>query len=1227
MKRRYKLTEFAITGLMAVTLGLISSPPARAAPLNLGDVPLFIDLDTEPNVVISMDTSGSMRRCFVLPGGVDSTNRPDVFDEYNANSDFGTARPGLASADINRLYYDPTITYPVPVDGNGVGLGVPSFTDAWRDGYDQAAGTVDLADDSGSTNQSVGFRPCWYRLTTFVDPFNPGFPVPDANAAPPTPVGQRAYYLEYDGTGDITDMASFTPHVVGTASDPSFGGVAADQEKNFAIWYSYYRTRLNIMKAAVGIAGADPTLDGRIRVAHQNLWGENGSRSNREDVSLMRLYTGQARVDFYDWLYGLTPGNVTPLRYTLDKVGHYYQNEKITGSAEGHGYAPMNPVDSPWAFEPGVTKDPELACRQAFHVLLTDGLWNSDEGVLGNVDSTTVQYPEALDQAGTLTTYTAGAPYKDTFSDTLADNAFHYWVTDLRPDLDNDVPRSTLDPTAHPLTGNIEDNPVNDPATWQHMVNFTVSFGIDGILPFNDTTYDGLLNNTIQWSDNEVDDLWHAAINSRGQYVRAESPRDLVDGLNSAINQTVARTTSGAGVALNSGSLDADARLYQARFDSGNWSGQVLAFDIDETNGAVLTPEKWDAAAELDTLVVGTGWDTDRVIVTYNGTIGAKFRWGSLTPAMQAELNQNGLGVPDNAGSEQGEQRLEYLRGSKADEGSNGNGYRTRASMLGDIVTSAPVFVGEPGFNYPNDLEAGGETYSAFKTRVVNRKSMVYVGANDGMVHGFVASTISGDKGQEKIAYVPEAVFPNLSRLTSSPYSHRFFVDGPPTAGDAFYNGLWHTVLVGGLRQGGRAIYALNVTDPINFDEANANTTNDKKLVLWEFSDADDDELGFTYARPAIVRMHNGRWAAVFGNGYNNTGSGHAVLFIVDIETGTLIRKIDTLVGSIANPNGLATAAPVDVDGDRTVDYIYAGDLLGNMWKFNVRDTTSPANWVVDYGAPLFTTEDALGNPQPITTQPEVGLHPEFNAGSDRFSNGGLMIYFGTGKYLESTDNEVASVQTQTFYGVWDPDKNTLPATLGRANLLAQTIEAEGPATVGDPPVTVTVRVTTDNGPIQWPLDPGAVGAGEHLGWFMDLIVSGSGDNRGERQVTTSILRGGRIIFTTLIPAGPTCAFGGAGFLMELDANDGSRLGDPPFDFDNDGVFDFVTVGNFTDVAPSGIGSTGGAPSEPGILEGDEGVEHKYISGTDEARIQVIREKGGGSDPESDNRQSWRQLR
>ncbi|MFQ5939800.1 MAG: pilus assembly protein, partial [Alphaproteobacteria bacterium] len=901
----------------------------------------------------------------------------------------------------------------------------------------------------------------------------------------------------------------------------------------------------------------------------------------------------------------------TPLRQGLEDVGQYFQ-----GTTSGNwqtalfGGSPNHDINETVSALSPIFNDANGGnCQQHFTILMSDGFWNGAAPTRGNAD-------------GDGDTAFDGPPYADTGSNTLGDVAMYYYERDLRGDLANDVPT---------VTG-VDENDA------QHMVTFTVAFGLEGTLDPFDTKTPGDPTDTdpndagfIGWpippaagnDPTTLDDMFHAAFNGRGLFLSAKKPGQVQTALQAALDTAIARTASASAVGLNSGSLDANSRLYQARFNSGNWTGQLLAFDIDQNTGAIITPELWDAGVELNAKVdVDTdldgdndGW-TDRTIITFDGAAGIPFRWTNIvTAGMDGDLNKDGQGIPDSLGQEQGQQRLQYLRGSDEHEG-RGNNYRVRAGILGDIVNAAPVFVGKPAFNYPDNLEASGETYSTFRSNNTppSRTPMVYVGANDGMVHGFNADT-----GEELIGYVPKKVLPNLTRLTALNYSHRFYVDGPPTVGDVFFGTTWHTVLVGGLRNGGQGIYALDVTNPAptNFSEANASG-----LVLWEFTDANDADLGFTYSRPAIVRMHNDRWAAVFGNGYNNTVAdgnasitGHAVLYIVDVENGTLIRKIDTLAGSTTTPNGLPTVSPVDVDGDRTVDLIYAGDLEGNLWKFNVTNS-DPANWGIAFGgSPLFVATDDGGVPQPITTRPEVGLHPK----ADR---DGFIVYFGTGKYLESSDNDTASAQTQTFYGIWDPNKLTAPGYSRTTNLLRQDITNEIQVDA-----TTEARITTDN-QITWAADPLGLQAGEHLGWYMDLINVGATplDNRGERQVTTPVLRGDRIIFTTLIPAGSPCLFGGDGFLMELDTNDGSRLSGAPFDFDEDGVFDLVDVGGGTFVVPSGVRSTAGAPSSPGILDAGDGKEYKYISGTDQAAIQVIHEASNPQGPPSGTRESWRQL-
>ena len=323
----------------------------------------------------------------------------------------------------------------------------------------------------------------------------------------------------------------------------------------------------------------------------------------------------------------------------------------------------------------------------------------------------------------------------------------------------------------------------------------------------------------------------------------------LGDQLSAAFAEIIKRTGSASSASVNTGSISSDTRVYQAKFSSGDWSGQLLSFPVNSADGSLL-PAEWDAAQKLN----GQTADS-RVIITTNADTGnaVPFRWGSIGATRQAQLQP----APSDG---RGQNRLNFVRGDNANEQAQGGVFRDRPTKLGDIVSSSPVFVGKPAFNYSDTLES--QPYSAFVTANANRPKIVYVGGNDGMLHGFDAGTGAG-MGQERLGFIPGAVFSNLIELTKPTYTHKFFADGTPTIGDAFYASAWHTVLVGGLNKGGKSIYALDVTSPGGFSEASASTVR-----RWEYTNPD---LGYTYSRPAIVRMHNGKWAAVFGNGYNNT--------------------------------------------------------------------------------------------------------------------------------------------------------------------------------------------------------------------------------------------------------------------------------------------------------------------------------------------------------------------
>lgn len=700
----------------------------------------------------------------------------------------------------------------------------------------------------------------------------------------------------------------------------------------------------------------------------------------------------------------------------------------------------------------------------------------------------------------------------------------------------------------------------------------------------------------------------------------------LSEQLRKAFQDILRKTTSSSSASVNSGSISSDTRVYQARFNTGEWTGQLLSYKLDPTTGALITPYEWDAS----TKVPAAG---SRQIVTVNSAgTAVPFKWDSLDSTRQAALGD----------ATEGPKVLNYLRGDGSNEGQGDGMYRERKVKLGDIVSSSPLFVGRPPFRYRDSLESS--PYSTFASDNAERQGMVYAGANDGMLHGFNAET-----GEEVFGFIPSPVFNNLSKLTNQNYSHQFYVDGPPSMGDVYFDSAWHTVLVGGLNKGGQGIYALDITDPAStLANAESKATN---LMLWEFTDANDKDLGLTYSQPSIVRLHNGRWAAVFGNGYNNTvadthqsTTGNAVLYVVEFGSGGKTYKFDTKTGTaqaptgITYPNGLSTPSVVDIDGDRIADYVYAGDLYGNLWKFNITGTDS-TSWGIAYKdganpAPLFKAKDGDGNSQPITDRPEVARGP---------GGAGMMVLFGTGKYLENSDKLLLPKRIQSFYGI--VDKNSGDSATDRVivsgdrddTLTEQTIEHEiyvyGDDLTQVPSSESTddqkrsrfgVRTTSNNS------------LGANRGWYIDLLSPTLG-YQAEKQVSNPIVRNGNVVFTTLIPDSDPCAFGGGSWIMELSLLDGSRIETTPFDLNNDGQFtdaDHVTVtnpdGTKEELPISGLGSTEGILQSPGVIDGERGpegqgkpVQYKYLPGSS-GGIQRVTENPGVS---GTGRQSWRQIR
>lgn len=652
------------------------------------------------------------------------------------------------------------------------------------------------------------------------------------------------------------------------------------------------------------------------------------------------------------------------------------------------------------------------------------------------------------------------------------------------------------------------------------------------------------------------------------------------------------KTAAASAVSLNSGSWNTGSKVFQGRFspDAG-WSGQLLAFAID-ANGVPAANPDWDAAQKLN----AQNWNLGRQIMTYKpsaalGSRGVALRWPGNPAAPGANeidadlvtaLNKDITGVADGFGA----QRIEFLRGNATREARNcaacpAPTFRNRAtSVLGDIVNSAPLYIGGPTGDFRDTIEV--KRYSTYAATRRALTPMIYVGANDGMLHAF-----NGTTGAEVFAYVPGAVRDRLSALTSANYTHQYTVDGSPVVGDVHYGGNWRTLLVSGMAAGAPGLFALDLTDPARFTEANASS-----LVRWELG-ASDADVGHIFGRPMLVKMRDGKWRAIVGNGYNSA-NGHAVLLLIDLETGA-VKKIDTKAGGA---NGLSSVAVVSTADNGVADLVYAGDLNGNLWKFDL-SATNAADWKVAYGTadaplPLFS---ATAAGQRFTARPDVV----------RFPKGGYLVTLGSGRYIDAADN--AAGATQALYGIWDNG-----APVATAQLQNQTIVGTAAGAAGS-----TFRLTTHA--VGAAIDTGiagdnAISLDEYYatrkGWKMNLVEA------GERVVADATVRFGHVVMSTVIPSTVVCENGGTGWIMDIDVITGNRS--PALDTNGDNLVNDADYLNGTMVSGVKINAV---PAAATIMRsGTKNLDDKLIN-TSAGNIVRVRESGN---PKPSRRAAWEQI-
>ena len=964
--------------------------------------------------------------------------------------------------------------------------------------------------------------------------------------------------------------------------------LSADQQQNYANWYSYYRKREYVLKKAVSEVISRSTA--RMGLATLN-------NNNAVGTPITDTAADINKDNIFDNLFQIDSTQGTPLRLALERAGKYFE-EGVGGSGtdraaiealfgDGPGllddfYDPTKgtaaTADDTLDYSPIFTADNGGACQKNFTVLMSDGWWNGGPPSVGNADGGTIR--SAFD----------GGSYADSYENTLADVAMHYYERDLAASLADDVATSAEDPNSA-----------------QHMVTFVIAFGVDGTLTENPAPTD----TSFPWpnptpgpgaqDEFRIDDMRHAAWNGRGEFLSAADPQAFIDAFGDALDSIESRVSSASSVSFNSTSLENGALLFRAEFNPAGWTGDLRALAVTSSG---IGAERWSAASRLGR---GSVTADNRQIITFNGARGVPFRWPADHSApTDSELSAGQVSdlvfAVTDPGDEAafGRDMVNFLRGDHAEEmqqAGNTRQFRNRqGARLGDIVHSAPVFVGVPDAPYPNDIAGGSNLYSDFIAANSNRREMVYVGANDGMLHAFDADT-----GDEVFAYIPRFLFSaggrqeGLHYLADGDYAHRSYVDLTATAGDVFVNNRWRTYLAGGARAGGRGVYVLDITKP-NSSLASAENNADD-IVVSEFDSSDDPDLGFTYSQITLAKMNNGRWAAVFGNGYNNTGDGTAKIFILYLDSTGGYEELETGVGdndpgTTGDNNGMSTPEVVDLDNNGTADRIYAGDVLGNMWAFDV-SSDNPSQWRSAYGTgptytPFFVAADSGGNPQPITSKPSVDAHPTRSLAA---TSPNLLVTFGTGQYLAAGD--VSSSGQQTFYGVWDAGVGGLD----RGDLVTQTFT--------ETTVSGTVVRTNSANTVNYNL---AASTPEY-GWKIDLTVS---SGAAERNVVDPAILGPIVFFNTLIPESVTCEFGGTGFLMSVDLLTG---GQPPF-----AVFEVVNNRGIY----SGIKSQG-VPTAPAFVtnrDPDDGYDAtRYVNTS-----RGIESSNIGFGPNNPSRTSWTNL-
>ncbi len=865
--------------------------------------------------------------------------------------------------------------------------------------------------------------------------------------------------------------------------------------QNFANWFSFYGSRNRAMKAALSIAFE------RTELMRVGMFTINPTSYPAKVNMLDMSQAGEKATLYREHILKLNNSGGTPNRFAVRHIGEQFMRKETDDD-------PNPPV--------------KYACQINAGMLFTDGYSNSDGPQTGSNDA---NFPY---------------PLADEYPDTLADTAAYYYTTNLRDDL----PMGKV-PVPDACTST-PDDPKLDCNKNPHMNFYGVTLGAKGDI--YGRIYDPIAKlpdpytgSWLKWGPRQndapstVDEIWHATMNARGKFINATTPQDITNAMREILASVGAvKTPSGTiglvGARVGSNTLSVEPS-YEAANSGTDWFSYLNAYTAEHnpTAGTITFTKKWEASEQLNGaarnisfgVTLPGGGPKPEVRDFQAGSIGADD--ATVLAALCSDELQNCAGkfgrIKDGVTASEA---IAYLRGDRSLDGGK---LRKRTTLLGDIVNSSPI-VSSRGDDYGyRALTSTGGAMDVYKygeylktKRDSKREPMVYVGANDGMFHAF-----DGGTGKEKFAYIPSTAIGHMGNLlfpynaddkNDQVFQHRYYVDGQVTVSDAYLGSNWKTVVVGSVGAGGRSVFGIDVS---NTDSLN---------LLWEINDRvanGGKDIGSVLGKVSIVPVKDSAgtvtWKAIFGNGYNSA-NGKAVLFLVDIADGkvTTIAAEETGANKpTRTKNGLGNVVVIDryqgttatVARDGYADTVYAGDLNGAVWKFDLR-----SNKVALGGKPLFVAryQDDYKNRQPILGGLEATL-----SGSD------VMIYFGTGSF--SFTEDPTNKEVQSIYGILDRGV----AIAGRSELQQQFIVQEA-TTDGN-----LVRKVTDRR-----MDA------TKKGWFINLGVDTAQtgtptSTTGERFVGNPRLQNGILFFPTYDPTTlDGCMPEGNNWLYGLDALSGA---------------------------------------------------------------------------------------